>query len=290
MKRLQLPLILLIIGILLCPMAHLLVSAVKDPVITEQDFNVSVTYTLQGETKVLETVYRCRFTGHGSALYPLDRYYEGSFAENDSRIFPVAEDGDRRLCLVIILSDALLMGDGEYDDHHYDPYLAIFDDEGYEYDDAEMLAPYGAEIVSWEYPESVENEFVFTRFAGLYSASMVVMLLVGLLTLGACLIFVKRDKTVPYTSLDIASIVTNAIAGLGAIPFITLVTWLMELYVSGTELIYRIDLCLPALTAFTLAASVSLRRKRFSKSALAISLVGPALFVLMLILEAVATY
>ena len=33
--------------------------------------------------------------------------------------------------------------------------------EDYEYDDAETLAPFGAEIVSWTYPEPVENEFVF---------------------------------------------------------------------------------------------------------------------------------
>jgi hypothetical protein len=166
----------------------------------------------------------------------------------------------------------------------------VFEAEDYEYDDAETLAPFGAEIVSWTYPEPVENEFVFTRFAGLYSASMVSMLVVGLLTIGACLLFVKRDKTVPYTGVDKASMVLNGLIGLGAIPFMTLVIWLMDLYVSGTELMYRIDLCLPALTAFTLAASVALRRKRFAKSAVAVQLIGPILFVLMLILETVASY
>jgi hypothetical protein len=54
---------------------------------------------------------------------------------------------------------------------------------------------------------------------------------------------------------------------------------------SGDELIYQIYLCIPALTAFTVAASIVLRRIGFTKAGFFVQLVGPILFALPLISE-----
>ena len=52
---------------------------------------------------------------------------------------------------------------------------------------------------------------------------------------------------------------------------------------SGDELAYQMALCLPALTAFTVAASIALRRHGFTKTAFFLPFVGPVLFLLPLI-------
>jgi hypothetical protein len=57
----------------------------------------------------------------------------------------------------------------------------------------------------------------------------------------------------------------------------------MQITMSGDELLYQIALCIPALTAFTIAASVALRRIRFTKAGFFLQFVGPVLFMLPLI-------
>ena len=61
----------------------------------------------------------------------------------------------------------------------------------------------------------------------------------------------------------------------------------MDMYVVGNELIYQIDLCIPMITAFTISASIALRRKGFSKIGLGIQFVGPILFVITSIIETI---
>ena len=114
---------------------------------------------------------------------------------------------------------------------------------------------------------------------------MAVMLLVGLLVILVCLVFVKRDKTVTYNALDKVSAVLNYIVCLGAIPFIALVATLLQITMSGDEFVYQLFLCIPALTAFTVAASVALRRKGFSKSGFFVQFAGVVLFALSLIID-----
>ena len=52
-KKLKLPMILLACGLLLAVGAYFCTSIVKEPTITENDFQYSVTYQLNGETKPL---------------------------------------------------------------------------------------------------------------------------------------------------------------------------------------------------------------------------------------------
>ena len=269
--------------------ASLLTGIVKAPVITEHDFPFTVTYRLDGETKALEGVYRCHFRSTGKGTDPLDRYYEGEHLLNPAEEHPaahtIAEKDGLELCIVTVFSNRKLMGDADGKAFHYDPYLAVMDSEGMEYSDEETLSLFDAEIIDWVYPQSVDNSFRFVGFSSLHDDSMFAMLVVGILMIVACLIFVKRDTTVPYKALDKLSIVLNCIICFVAIPFITLITTLLQITMGGDELAYQICMCIPALTAFTVAASIALRRIRFTKAGFFVQFIGPVLFALPLIFE-----
>ena len=77
----------------------------------------------------------------------------------------------------------------------------------------------------------------------------------------------------------------NFIVGFMAIPFITIVIFFLPLVMDSGSLMYQIYLCVPALTAFAIAASVALRRKGFTKSGFFVQLVFPVLFFAEMIVE-----
>jgi hypothetical protein len=286
-KSLRIPSIIFAVGLVMAIVACLLTGIIKAPVITEYDFPFAVTYRLDGETKTLEGVYRCHFRSTGKGTNPLDRYYEGEHllnpAEEHPAAYTIAEKDNLELCIVTIFSAPTLMGDADGIAYHHDPYLAVMAREGMEYSDEETLAQFDAEILDWSYPEPLDNSFRFVGFSRLHDLSMFAMLAVGILMILACMIFVKRDKTVPYKALDKLSIVMNFIIYFAAIPFMAFVTVLMQITMSGDELAYQMALCLPALTAFTVAASIALRRHGFTKTAFFLPFVGPVLFLLPLI-------
>lgn len=293
-KSIKIPAIIIAIGFVVAIAACFLTCITQKPTITEYDFNYSATYKLNGETKTLEGVYRCLFESTGEGTEPLERYYEGFYPSNPSESNPpshvIARQGDLELHIEFIFTADYLMGDSddeEYDAVTAEPYLVAYDKEGIAYEDLETIESFNAELISWETPKPIDNSFVFAGFSGLHDESMMAMLLVGILVIIACIIFVKRDKSILYKALDKFSVVLNFIIALVAMPFITLVVWLMQLYVSGDEFIYQADLCVPAITAFTIAASIALRRRGFRKAGFFIQFVGPALFVLLIILETV---
>ena len=283
-KSLKLPILILVIGLILSVVVAMVTCIVKEPVITTHDFPYAATYVLDGETKTVEGIYRVSFSSTGEST---ERYYQGEYLTNPSEehgaAYTIAEKDGLELCVVTIFSNDYLMGEPEAT-FLYDPYLAIYDQEGYEYDVSEKPDVFDVELISWEQPVPVENSFVFAGFSYLHTVSMFAMVIVGLLVIVACMIFVKRDKSVPYKVLDKISIVLNFLCGIVALPFITLVAWLMPIYAGGEELSYQIAVCVPALTAFTLAASIALRRRGYTKTGFFIQFAGPVLFALNLLL------
>ena len=277
------------VGLLMAITASLLTGIVKAPVITQHDFNFAVTYQLDGETKTLNGVYRCCFQGNGTGDEPQERYYGSEHLSNPSEEHPseytIAQKDDLELCIVTYFSDRCLMGDADGRTFSFEPYLAAFDRDRTEYTDEETLSRFDAEILDWVSPEPIANSFRFAGFSKLHDVSMLAMLAVGILTILACMIFIKRDRTVLYNTLDKISIVLNLVICFAAIPFMTILIALMQIVVSSSDPIYQIALCVPAITAFTLAASVGLRRFRYTKTGFFLQLVGPVLFVLTLILS-----
>ena len=288
---LKTPAIILVIGLVLCIVASMLTGIVKAPEIAEHDFPYSVTYALDGETQTFEGLYRCRFISTGEGTDPLDRYYDGSYLKLTSEYHPaaytIAQKDSLELCIITLFNNKYLMGDTKGVPEAtflYDPYLAVMDDEGIEYVDAETLSIFNAQLISWELPEPVENSFKFVKFSHLHDTSMFAMLIVGILVIVACMIFVKRDKTIPYKALDKISIVVNFIVVLVVIPIATGAIWFSQIVAGGNEFSFQLMLCIPVFTAFTVAASISLRRKGYTKAGFFVQLVTPAMIALLVLL------
>ena len=292
-KGLKLPAIIIAIGIIIAIVANLLVSMQKTPTVTNHDFDFSITYKLDGETKTLNGVYSSRFTGFGAnGVDPLCRYYEGTYkveGETDGdRCFTIAEKDVYKLYIVALLNDAYLMGDVEndsYESGNEAPSLEAEDKEYNQYDESELPDVFDAEIVSFQYPDPIENTFSFTGFSGLHTTGMGVMTLVGILTLVLCMIFVKKGEGVEYRILDKFGIALNFAAMLFALPILYLAAALIQAYPTGPDWIYQAYLCIPQIIPFSVAASLSLRRKGFRKSGFFIQFLAPAIEVVIVVME-----
>ena len=278
----KLPIIIIVIGMILAVASCFLTGILKEPIIKQHDFEYSVTYKLDGEEKTLDGIFSCSFGGHDEYDNLTTRYYDGKYIRNGEEAYSswtmIAQKDGIELHIITELDAAYLMGDPdklEYEPGNEDPYLTAFDADGYA---VEVSDVFDAEILGWVYPDPVVNSFEFVGFSILHAGSMVAMLLVGVLTIIACIIFVRKNSDVSYKSLDTLSVVMNLVIGFGAIPFGTFMIWLFPLAMDATSLMYQIYLCVPAMTAFTIAASVALRRKGFTKSGLIVQFVFPVLF------------
>ena len=294
MDKLKLPTIIISIGLVLAIIACLLVGIVKVPTVTEHEFNYSVTYKLDGEIKTFEGVYTCKFDDSGDPLESVDRYYYGEYADyglaQHTASYTIAQKNGMDLAIVTSFNDSYLMGDTNneyYDGYVDDPYLIVYDQQEVAYEDSETIGMFNAEIISWEYPEPIENSFSFLGFSMLHEVSLFALLGVGILVVLACMIFVRKDEDVVYGALDTVGIALNVIFSVTVYPFITLVSWLVQAFQTGPDWIYQIDLCIPAIIAFSFAASISLRRRGFAKSGFFIQFIGPVLFILLAVLERV---
>ena len=281
----KIPIIIIGIGLIAAVISCLFAGIVKEPVIVEHDFNYSVTYRLNGEVKTVEGVYRCRFDNTDNRVSPSDRYYVGEFLEYGLAVhaysYTIAQKDGFDLSIATNFNDCYLMGDTKneyYTDSLEDPFFIVYDRDGVPYGDSERLEIFDAEIISWKYPEPIDNSFVFVGFSMLYEGSMLVMLLIGIIVVVACLYLVKKDESVSYGKLDKIGIVLNFIIAFVAFPFLTLASWLIQAYPSGSDWIYGGYLCVPATIAFSLAASISFRRKGFAKTGFFIQLLGVAMF------------
>lgn len=292
-KSLKLPIIIIAIGIIIAIVAYLLLSMQKTPTVAKQDFNFSITYKLDGETKTINGVYSSRFTGFGAnGVDPLCRYYEGTYkveGETDGdRCFTIAEKDGYELYIVALLNDYYLMGDEEnesYDSYTEGPTLEAKDKDGNQYDETEMPDVFDAEIVSFKYPKPIENTFYFTGFAGLYAVSTGAMILIGILTLILCMIFVRKGDGVEYRVLDKLGIALNFIAVLFVLPIIYIAAVFVQAYKIGPDWLYQAYLCIPQIIPFSIAASLSLRRKGFRKIGFFIQFLAPAVEVIFTVLE-----
>ena len=287
-KKLKLPIIIFSIGLAAAVVSCFLVGILKEPLIKTHDFEYSVTYRLDGEVETYEGVFKCSFDGYEGSDDPTLRCYDGEYIHNgDGSSFAIAQKNGIELFVITELDANYLMGDPdkyEYESGNEDPYFEAIDAEGY---GVEVYDTFDVEIISWDYPEPIENTFVFSGFSILHAGSMLAMLVVGLLTVVACMIFVKRDKTVPYKALDKLSILANFAACFLAIPFFVICIAFMLATMGGEDIVTQILLCTPAITALTVAASIALRRNGFTKTGFFIQFAGPVLFFAPVALESV---
>lgn len=289
-KTLTLPAIIIAIGLVVALVGYLLTSMQFKPAVTEQDFDYSVTYKIDGETKTFNGVYTCRFTGFGGAgVDPLYRYYDGAYTVDgesmESRSYAIAKKDGCVLEIITLFDDNYLMGDNQEEYDLVDPCLEATDAEGYQYGEEELPAEFDAEIISWEYPEPIENTFVFAGFSGLYVTNTGVMILIGILTLILCMIFVRKGDGVEYRALDKIGIALNFVTMLFVLPIIYIASVFVQAYPTGPDWLYQAYLCIPQIIPFSIAASLSLRRNGFRKIGFFIQFLAPALEVIITVLE-----
>ncbi len=291
-KSMKLPVFIIVIGIIVAILASLFVCVAKVPTITEHDFSYSATYKLNGETKTVEGVYRCRFTNTSGDYDPTERYYEGTYVSENSAKgaseHVIATKDNLDLAIVFIFTADFLMGDGEfgetYENTISEPYVAVFDNvEGYEYTEPEMLEKFDVELVSWELPQPVENSFVFSHIAHFSYTVVYPALGAAILALLAIIIFVKKQEQSERTVIDTVSIVLNFVIAATLLPFVTIIAVLIDVNGGGTEIYRQILYFIPAFITFCLAASVALRRRGHAVKSLVAELIGPVAFGILLI-------
>ena len=291
-KSFKIPALILAIGLVLTLVACLFTNVILTPAITEHSFPFSVTYTLAGETKTVEGVYTCKCEGYSEGEDPGDRYYTEEYTFNGetgfSHTYTIAEKDGAELYIVLGFNECYLMNDTkdiDYDTFLEEPYLESLDKEGCELLPEDRPAEFAAEIVSWEFPEPIDNKYQFGGFALLHAGSMIAMLVVGLLVIVACVIFVRKEKSLRYNLWDIFSIILNCAITILAIPFITFTAAFFQITISTDGFVYQFYMLTPAITAFGVAASIALRRKGFRKTGFFIQFVGPVLYAIPLFLE-----
>ncbi len=282
------------IGLILCVVAHLTISVLLKPTITEHDFHYSVTYQVNGETKTLHGIYRCKFEGYEGGEEPYARYYSGEYIYDgqptESHTYTIAELDGAELYIVAVFNEAYLMGDTKHLDYDYmlnDPYLEAVNKEGYAFEEGQMPKEFTSELISWDYPEPIENAFTFAGFSILHFGSLLITTAIGLLAIVACLIFVTKDQNVAYKVLDKLSILVNFAACFLAIPFMAICTSFLLLVMENNDVLYQIYLCLPALTAFCVAASIAFRRNGYTKTGFFLPFIGPAVFIVPMVIESI---
>ena len=270
----------------------LISSIAKKPTITQMDFPFSITYELNGEIVTIEDVYTARFTGNGSYVDPTARRYEAyvqSAPEFSGSSYILSEGPEGSISLHTNFQPDYMLGDSEYDYYSlypFEPRLSFYDPELGDFEDEETLMEKGVRLISWEYPEPVENSLVFSHIAYLCGMDVLPLLGISFLALLAMLFFVKK-QAVSTTGLDRVCKVCNILIILLFLPLATVSATFSDIIGSSQALDRQLFYIAPAFTVLGVAASVGLRRKGMEKAGILAPFIGPALFGLSLLLEAI---
>lgn len=292
-KKLFLPAIILAVAILLTAAYSVISSIAKKPTVTEAEFPFTITYELDGARITIEDVYKVNYVKNDEDDNHKGRVYVGkrlSSGEDDTN-FILKQDENSRIELWTHFYADYLMGDSQYDyfdDEAFEPEIYYFDSQETEYHDEETLAAQGVKLISFEYPTPIENALVFSHVSYFSGAVVLPTLLIALLALIATIIFVRKEKELKYKAVDAISIVLNFIIGSVYLAFVTILALLIDIEGGGPEFYYQVLYFIPSFSLLCIAASVALRRKGYGVKSLIAELIGPAVFVVYLIICSVS--
>ena len=287
-KNLFLPTIILAVAILATVVYSVISSIAFKPTVTEGEFPFSITYELDGETVTIRDVYKARYVKNVGYADTKGRMYVGEIGDmgEGNTVYTLKNDDNTRVELWTHFFPDYLMGDAEYDyfdDEAFEPRIYYYDSEETEYYDEETLSAQGVKLISFEYPEPIENSFVFSHISYFSGEIVLPTLLIAVLALIASIIFVKKEKELKYKAIDIVSIVLNCVIGFTLIPFVTIAALLIDIEGGSPEFYYQVLYFIPAFSVLCTTASVALRRKGYGVKALIAELIGPAVFAVCLI-------
>lgn len=292
-KNFWLPGIILAVTLVAVIVSACIMGVVEHPSVSEHTFRISITYELNGEILTIEDDVVCQHVSSEDSMDEQARFWTLSIPRivNTDRTssYLVAEIDGGELVISPDLSAGYLMGDPQFADdaeqHNDGPYVYYLDSEYNEYTDEQTLERLGFRLISYDYPQPIQNSFSFYRISDLDGSIAVGMTLVALAGLALCIIFVRRDKSVPVGPAGQLSMVLNILVGIIAVPFLTVVAGMLGIAGDDSRLSSQLIYLSPSLTVLGLAASLCLRRRGYVKSSIVAQLIGPALFAISLLLE-----
>ena len=284
-KKISLCSIILVVAVLGIAAFAVISNIAKKPTVTEGEFPFSITYELDGETVTIEDVYRVRYDRNAGYADTKSRIYVGEIGDmgEDNTIYTIREDENGRIELHTQFYAEYLMGECDSSEI-FEPLVYYYDTEEQEYGDEETLEAQGVKIIGFEYPAPIENSLVFSHISYCNGEVVFPTELIAILALAAILIFVKKEKELQYKAIDKVSLILNIAVGVTLVPFVSIAAALIDINGGGPELYRQVLYFIPAFTVLCIAASVALRRKGRGLKSLIAVLVGPAAFVVYLVI------
>ena len=146
--------------------------AIKMPVpsIEKAEFDFSITYEMNGQVKTYNGVYVCEFTGVHKSLYGESRDWKGYVKDvPDGEYAVVALETNEQGTIYVDLAffPEYFMSDPDYAENEApkpslyiiyftdDPDITSMDHDEY----MDFYEAFGIKIISYEYPEPIENEY-----------------------------------------------------------------------------------------------------------------------------------
>ena len=286
MKRFKLflPTIILVAAIMLTVISAFIAGIALKPTVTESEFPFSITYELDGETVTINDVYKARYKENKKYKY---RTYIGEIGNlgEDNTIYTLKTDETGRIELWTHFYPDYLMGDTCYDyfdEEAFEPRIYYYDAEENEFYDRETLSEQGVKLISFEYPEPIENSMAFSHIIIPESEVVVPAIIIAFLAMLATIIFVKKDNDYISMPINTITVVFNFVIGFIVFPFFTTFAGLLEAMGDVGDIMNLVIYLLPALTLLGITASIALRRKLYGKSALIVQFISLVVFVVIL--------
>ena len=262
--------------------------SVQKPKVARQEFPFSITYSYQGETKTISDVYVGEHVRSAKYLGDDSVAWYGYIQDHDrlqSDFYRIGEIDGQVFSINLNIEPGYLMGDPKYAGSVCQPSGAYHSFDGTNditVTDPDELVQSGLSVVSWEYPDPIENAFSFGGIS-LSSESTLYTVIIAVAALLACLILIKRDKEIVYGKLDKMSIVLNFLVAILAFPFIFMVSALSEI-LADTSIWQQFLYVTPALTVLGISASVTLRRLGYKRIGFWSQFAGPVIFACLILI------
>ena len=261
--------------------------SVQKPKIAQQEFPFTITYSYQGETQTISDVYVGEHVRGAKYLGDDSVAWYGYIKDHDrleSDFYRIGEVDGQAFFINLNMEPGYLMGDPKYAGSVCQPSGAYHGFDGTNeitVTDPAELAQLGLSIVSWEYPEPIENRFSFGGIS-LSSEATMYTAIIAIVALLACMILIKKEKEIVYRKMDKVSIVLNFLIAIVVFPFIFMVSALSEI-VADTSIWQQILYFAPALTVLGIGASVTLRRLGCKRIGFWSQFAGPVVFDLIIL-------
>ena len=295
-KKLVFTSLVLVVAVIAMIVYGAVTNVAKKPTIAQKDFPFSITYELNGKTEKVEGVFSVAYVGNGGYVETTDRLYEAEFIcqqEDFDTSNILYEDEDGVIMLHTNFYADYMMGDAQYNylvGDVFQPVIEYGDREGNQYSDEKTLMEHGVKLIDWEYPEPVENTFVFSHISYMNGEVVIPFVLIAMAALLLILLFVKKEKELAKTQLDKISLILNIAIGVIVVPLTAICGMFMDITGSNPEPAYQIMYLVAPITLLGLAASIALRRKGYSKSSFFAQWAGPVVFGLDLVWMVIIEY